>query len=153
MASRASRRLDSALTRSLLSVVLVFAAASAQAQSASALCTPSAQTLCLDAGRFSALTTFQSASGSPSLNAKAVSLTDASGYFWFFDSTNVEMIVKVLDGCAVNGAYWVFAAGLTNVGVHLVVTDLSTGLQKPYDNAVGAPFQPIQDTGAFHTCP
>jgi len=153
MGPRALRRLDSAPTRLLLSLALALAAASARAQSAPALCTPNAQTLCLDGGRFSALTTFQSASGSPALEAKAVSLTDASGYFWFFDSTNVEMIVKVLDGCTVNGAYWVFAAGLTNVGVHLVVTDLSTGLQKAYDNAVGAPFPPIQDTRAFHTCP
>ncbi|MEM8931514.1 MAG: spondin domain-containing protein, partial [Acidobacteriota bacterium] len=30
-------------------------------------------------------------------------LTDDSGTFWFFDAANVEVLVKVLDGCAING--------------------------------------------------
>lgn len=122
-------------------------------QPAPTLCTPDSHTLCLDGGRFSVTAMYQSTSAGASLDATAVSLTDATGYFWFFDQTNVELIVKVLNGCGVNGTYWVFAAGLTNVGVHLVVTDLSTGLQKAYDNAVGTPFPPIQDTSAFHACP
>ena len=117
------------------------------------LCTPDAHTLCLNSGRFSATVQFQSTAGGPILDATAVPLTDATGYFWFFDSGNVELIVKVLNGCGGNGAYWLFAAGLTNVGVHLVVNDLTRGQQQMWDNAVGTAFAPIQDTAAFHTCP
>jgi hypothetical protein len=35
--------------------------------------------------------------------------TTDTGAFWFFAAANVELIVKVLDGCALNGAHWVFA--------------------------------------------
>jgi hypothetical protein len=31
-----------------------------------------------------------------------------TGYFWFFEDTNVELVVKVLDGRAINGHTWVF---------------------------------------------
>ncbi|HYH44927.1 MAG TPA: hypothetical protein VEG34_04530, partial [Thermoanaerobaculia bacterium] len=62
-------------------------------------------------------------------------------------------IVKVLNGCALNGRYWVFAGGLTNVRAVLTVTDTQTGARKQYTNPQGAPFQPVQDTGAFAGCP
>ena len=117
------------------------------------LCTPDAHTLCLASGRFSATAFYQLSPSGPSIEATAVALTDATGYFWFFDAANVELTVKVLDGCGVNGFYWVFASGMTNVGVNLTVTDLRTGEQQVYENPVGTPFVPIQDTAAFHTCP
>ena len=82
-----------------------------------------------------------------------MSLTDDTGYFWFFDPTNTEMVTKVLNGCAVNGKFWFFGAGLTNVGVSILVQDLPSGTMKTYTNTVGTAFQPIQDTSAFSTCP
>jgi hypothetical protein len=82
-----------------------------------------------------------------------VPITDDSGYFWFFDAGNIEVVAKVLDGCGVNGRYWVLAGGLTNVEAALVVTDTKTGAAKPYANPAGTAFQPIQDTAAFATCP
>src|SRR5262245_13904143 len=81
-----------------------------------------------------------------------VSLTRDAGYFWFFDPNNVEVVVKVLDGCPVNGRRWVFAAGLTDVHVVLIVTDTQTGASKTYVNPIGTAFLPIQDTDAFSTC-
>jgi hypothetical protein len=83
----------------------------------------------------------------------AVPLTSDSGYFWFFDAANIEIVVKTLNGCGVNGRYWVFAAGLTDVEVTLRVTDTQTGALKTYVNPRGIAFQPIQDTSAFATCP
>lgn len=80
-------------------------------------------------------------------------LTADTGYFWFFRDSNVEVVLKVLDGCPVNGHYWVFAAGLTNVGVELRIEDTLRGETKTYSNAEGQPFQPIQDTAALATCP
>ena len=82
-----------------------------------------------------------------------MSLTDDTGYFWFFDPTNTEMVTKVLNGCAVNGNYWFFAAGLTNVGVTTLVQDLQSATMKTYTNTSGTAFPPIQDTSAFRTCP
>lgn len=32
--------------------------------------------------------------------AQAVSLTEDTGYFWFFDPDNVELVVKTLDACS-----------------------------------------------------
>lgn len=41
--------------------------------------------------------------------------------FYFFSPDNLEVMVKVLDGCAINGHYWVFAAGLTDLNWRLNV--------------------------------
>ena len=79
-------------------------------------------------------------------------LTADSGYFWFFDSSNVELIVKVLEGCSTNNHRWVFASGLTNVLVSITATDIVTGTTRVYTNPQGTAFAPIQDTSAF-TCP
>jgi hypothetical protein len=83
----------------------------------------------------------------------AVALTPDTGYFWFFGAENLETIVKVADGCTLNSRHWLFAAGLTNVEVTLTVTDTQTGEVKSYVNPADTAFQPIQDTGAFATCP
>ena len=82
-----------------------------------------------------------------------MSLTEDTGYFWFFEASSVEVVVKVLDGCPLNAHSWVFAGGLTNVGVTLTVTDTQTGVTKTYTNPADTPFAPIQDTTAFATCP
>jgi len=118
-----------------------------------ALCTPDAHTLCLNGGRFAVTAAFQQTQGGPTIEANAVPLTDATGYFWFFDASNVEIIAKLLNGCGTNGYYWFFAAGLTNVGATILVQDLESNMMKSYPNAIGTPFPPIQDTSAFHTCP
>ena len=76
-----------------------------------------------------------------------------SGYFWFFDPSNVEIVTKVVRGCGINAHYWVFASGLTNTGVTLNYIDLASGVQQTYRSAAGTAFQPIQDTSAFATCP
>jgi hypothetical protein len=70
----------------------------------------------------------------------------------FFNSANVEVVLKVLDGCSLNDRYWVFAAGLTNVGVVVRVTDTRTGLTWTRLNPQDEPFAPVQDTTAFATC-
>ncbi len=115
-------------------------------------CAVDAETLCLNNGRFQLTAVWQKQDGS-SGPGMAVSLTPDSGYFWFFDRTNIEMVTKVLNACALDGNYWVFTAGLTNVQVALTVLDTSNGISEQYVNALGAAFQPIQDTSAFATCP
>lgn len=75
-----------------------------------------------------------------------------SGTFWFFDDTNKELLVKVINACPVNNHMWFFAGGLTNVNVRLKVCDTHHGVQRVYVNPQSTPFQPIQDTSAFATC-
>lgn len=125
--------------------------ASATTSAASSTCVPSATAMCLNNGRFRIEAAFQTPAGQAG-QAQAVKLTDDSGYLWFFSSTNIELIVKVLDACTVNDRFWVFAGGLTNVQVLLIVTDTETGIQKRYTNPQGTPYQPLQDTNAFGTC-
>ena len=106
--------------------------------------------LCLGAGRFRVQVSWTS--GSSPAPAHARPLTADTGAFWFFAGANLEMLLKVLDGCAVNGHFWVFAAGLTNAQVVTTVTDTRTGAAQRYVNPQGAAFAPMQDTRAF-ACP
>jgi len=119
----------------------------------SGLCTSSSASLCLNNGRFQVRASWSVPSQGTSGQGTAVQLTPDTGYFWFFSSSNVEMVVKALNGCGLNSHYWVFAGGLTNTAVVLTVTDMQTGTSKTYLNPANVAFQPIQDTSAFSTCP
>jgi hypothetical protein len=103
--------------------------------------------ICQQQGRFRIDATWQTA------DATGPAIPDApdsfNGAFYFFDPDNLELQVKVLDACGINGRYWIFAAGLTNVGVDLVITDTHTGRQKTYRNPLSTPFAPILDTQAL----
>lgn len=114
-------------------------------------CFGDANTLCLNRGRFRVEASWQTAVDEGV--GHAVPETDETGHFWFFGPQNIEVTVKVLDGCSHNGNWWVFAAGLTNQQVTLRVTDTRSGLVKTYTNPLGQAFAPIQDTLAFATCP
>jgi plastocyanin len=107
--------------------------------------------LCLGDGRFQVEAAWKSPDGSAG-QGHPVALTSDSGYFWFFDSSNVELVAKVLDGCGVNGHHWFFAGGLTNLEVSIAVTDLATGELKLYSNPAGTAFRPIVDVAAFENC-
>ena len=115
-------------------------------------CAASATTLCLGQNRFEVKATFDAGSGN-SGTAQTVALTDDTGYLWFFAASDVEAVVKVLDGCGLGGHFWVFAGGLTNVNVVMKVRDSQTGAVQTYVNPSHTPFLPIQDTAAFSTCP
>jgi len=103
--------------------------------------------LLLNGNRFRVTASFI-ANGSPG-SGTPVTLTSDTGYFWFFSANNVEMVVKVVDGRAVNSKFWVFAGGLTNVDTTIVVFDTVSGLSKTYHNPANTAFLPIQDTSAF----
>ena len=123
-----------------------------QTQSAKSLCTANATTLCLNNGRFQVQARWTTRDGAAGLG-QAVSLTGDTGYFWFFSPNNVEMVVKVVNGCGFNSGYWTFAGGLTDVNVVMTVTDTQTDAVKTYTNPQSIAFQPIQDTSAFPSCP
>ncbi len=104
------------------------------------------QALCLVDGRFQAHVAWRS--GSLSGTAEAVAITRSSGAFWFFDPTNLELVVKVLDGRSANGKWWVFYGALSNVEYTIKVTDTVTGAVKTYFNPQGQ-LASFADTGAF----
>lgn len=114
---------------------------------ASKPCSPGKSVLCFQGNRFQAeLSSFDSR-GKP-VSARAVAISPKSGYFWIFDANNPELILKVIDGRALNGSFWVFYGGLTNVDYNLKITDTSTGRVKTYENRQGR-LVSVGDTRAF----
>jgi hypothetical protein len=114
-------------------------------------CVESATTMCLSDGRFAVSATWETQSNSG--QGQAVRLTADTGYFWFFGSSNVEVVTKVINACSFSNTFWVFAGGLTDVRVVMTVRDSKSGSVRTYTNPRGTAFQPIQDTSAFATCP
>ncbi len=111
--------------------------------------------LCLN-GRFlvaaAANNPFDAAGAFP---AYGVHLTSAAGYLFFLDPTNPEVVIKEINGCFVANpsSHWIFAAGLTNFEVAIIVEDLYTGIQRTYHTNAGATFSTIIDQGTPFPCP
>lgn len=111
--------------------------------------------LCLAGGRFAVSVRFQDPFGSGTRLAghalpppAASGAGGQSGLFWFFSPDDVELIVKVLDGHAVNQSFWVFYGALSDVEYWLTVTDTKTGAAKTYHNPAGT-LCGSADVGAF----
>ena len=115
---------------------------------ASSACVSNANTLCLSGGRYAVRVAWNVPSQQRSGLGTAVPLGAGTGYFWFFEDTNVELVVKVLDGRAINGHTWVFYGALSNVEYRITVTDTDTGMVKTYDNPSGT-LGSVADTAAF----
>jgi hypothetical protein len=71
------------------------------------------------------------------------------GTLWFFSQENPEMVVKVLDGCAVNGHYWVFLSPASTVRYVVAVRDVRTGTVKTYSKPLHEMPELFADTRAF----
>ena len=97
---------------------------------------PASQTgdpsLVLQKGRFDVRVQWTTEDGETGPGSAAPERTVDSGLFWFFDSSNWEMLVKVLDGCALNDHYWVLAGSATTLGFEIVVTDTQTDTERRY---------------------
>ncbi len=110
-------------------------------------CQPSATALCLSGGRYRIEAVWRDFSGHTG-TGQAVALTADTGYFWFFAPSNVETVIKILDGRGVNGHVWVFYGALSNVEYTLTVTDTETGLTRQYYNPPGL-FASVGDVYGF----
>jgi hypothetical protein len=119
---------------------------------APAACVAAADVLCLLDDRFRVEVdweTPQAAGRGRTVPAAA----EGSGLFWFFGPESWELMVKVLDGCAVNGHFWVFSAATTDVRFRLRVTDSRTGRVAVYENPAGSVARAVTDTEALPSCP
>lgn len=117
-------------------------------------CLASSTALCVNNGRFQVEVQWRTPDNNNG-QGQAVPIPSApdSGLFYFFSPSNLEMLLKVLNGCGLNNRYWVFFAATTNVEFGVTVTDTQSGRVKSYFNPQGRPAPPIQDTDAFATCP
>jgi hypothetical protein len=104
--------------------------------------------LCLGSGHFTVSVQFTDPRTGLAGAATAVPLTSDTGAFWFFDDSNLELMIKVLDGRTVNGKFWVFYGALSDVEYTITVTRPETGEVKTYHNPRGT-LASRADTQAF----
>ena len=116
-------------------------------------CVPSPTELCLLDGRFRLAVGWRDFQGGTG-PGRPIPLQgrDDSGLFWFFHPENVELTVKVIDACALDGHFWVFVSSGSTVEYELTVTDTAAGEAASYRNELGVVPRLISDTAAFGTC-
>ena len=73
-----------------------------------------------------------------------------SGLLYFFEPSNAEVLIKVLDGCGVNGHRWVFVAPVTDLAFNLTVVSPNPD-EEPWthSNRLSQTASPKSDTSAF----
>lgn len=110
---------------------------SATTGDASGACRTGEQYLCLSEGRFEIQAHWKNHLEEGVFGAATavpVDVSDESGMFWFFSSTNIELVVKTLDGRQLNGHYWVYFGALSNVEYWVTVRDTEGGGRRTYHN-------------------
>jgi len=97
-------------------------------------CKADSTTLCLQKNRFKVQAVFQNQFNDTGGAARAIKSTDLAGFFYFYDKSNFELMIKILDfGDVVK----VFYGQLTNLHFTITVTDTKTGSVKSYQNTAG----------------
>jgi hypothetical protein len=106
-------------------------------------------TICLNHDRFKVSVTWRDFAGHTGKGYAVPLGSNDSALFWFFGPTNFELLLKVLNGCGVNGNYWVFYAATTSVEFHVTVEDTLALTSRTYDNTLGVSAPAVTDTSAF----
>ncbi len=119
-----------------------------ESRPAEALCEPAPTVLCLQGGRYRVTLDWSAPDGSGAAARVSDARTTEAGLFFFFSPVNWEVLVKVLDGCGVNGHHWISAASSTDLGLDLVVRDVRAGVERRYMKTAGEP-EAFMDTSAF----
>lgn len=115
-------------------------------------CVGDGTTVCLG-GRFRASVTWQAPDGSSGAGRVMPVAAADSGLFWFVSPDNLELLVKVLDGCPLNRHFWVYTGPATDVQFTLTVIDSQTGKARVYFNPLGTAAGTLTDLEAFAACP
>ena len=125
-----------------------------RASDSAGTCEPDTETLCLLDGRFEVRVEHW-ADGAERAAASVVHAgTNEAGMFRFFGPDNWEVLVKLLDGCALNGHIWLYAASATDRGFRISITDTVTGEVRHHENRAGkaAPAATVPNAFRF-ACP
>ncbi len=112
-------------------------------------CVADERTRCLLDSRYAVTVDWRNAGDGGGSGSVVHSGTNDSGLFQFFGRDNWEVLIKVLEGCALNGHVWVFGASTTDLGYVIRVTDTVTGTVREYGNEPGTPAPAITDSTAF----
>lgn len=118
-------------------------------------CAGGAHALCLGDGRFEATVKFRRADGEPQRSALRAEAPAAarSGLFAFAPNDDAQLMLKVSDGCADNGHFWVQLAAVTDAELTVSVRDTQTGRTWAFYNPAGKVAGAVRDVDAFGTCP
>ena len=112
-------------------------------------CQASPTTLCLQDGRFEVSLDWYDPTNDQGGRARTLPFSKESGFFWFYQEENVEMIVKILDGRSINEHFWVYYDGLTTHEYTLTIKDLQTDTVKIYKKTKDEGICGGSDTRAF----
>ena len=112
-------------------------------------CVPDPETFCFQNSRFAVEMDWWTSDGKSGPGKAAPDGANDSGMFWFFDPNNREVLIKVLNGCAVNDHVWVYGASATDLGYSIRVTDTMTGVVSEYRKEDGRAADAITDSRAF----
>jgi plastocyanin len=115
--------------------------------------------LCLNGGRFEAMVQWRPSSSSSASqtdrSSKRLTLPEAPDTGLFASSVDEEpqVLLHVLDRCAVNGHFWVDLTAVTDLEFTVKVRDTLTGRTRVYVHPAGSTGVPVRDAEAFATCP
>lgn len=114
-------------------------------------CVPDAWTVCLLGGRFEIKVNWEDYQHVHRDAFVASAGTPESALFYFRQAANWEFLIKIINGCTLNGKYWVYFAAATDVGYIVTVRDTqSTAPPKQYTNPLGTASPAVNDSGAFN---
>ena len=110
-------------------------------------CVPETSPLVFDGG-YSVRMCYETAQGTVGEAKAGIWASGESGLLWFFTRDNAEVLVKVLDGCAINNHRWVYVAPVTDLAFNLYVVD-SEGTNWAHYNRLGDTASTRSDNEAF----
>ena len=115
-------------------------------------CVPDDHTICLR-DRFAVSVDWKAFDGKRGRGTPVGFSGGESAHFWFFQPSNSELFVKVLDGCPIGGTYWVFWGATSNVEYTLRVVDTLTGQEMRWENPLRHVARPVAATNTiFGSC-
>ncbi len=109
--------------------------------------------ICLNGGRFEATVQWRPSQGDRSSRRVALPEAPNTGLFASSPEEEPQVLLHVLDRCAVNGHYWLDLAALTDLEFTVKVRDTQTGRTRVYFNPAGNTPATVRDVEAFATCP
>ena len=111
-------------------------------------CLENSSTSCLQHGRFQIrASAIKHSRARVQAKVRDALVGDAASLFYFFTFDNPELMVKVVDGCALNGRYWVFGSAATDLNYSVTVKDLAAGREETYRRSRSNPL--IGDAVSF----
>jgi plastocyanin len=113
--------------------------------------------LCLGDGRFEATVQWHpsiagGAGGDRQSKRALLAETLSSGVFTSSSQEEPQLLLTVLDRCAVNGHYWLSLAAATDIEFSVKVRDTLTGRTRLYLNPAGSAPSVLRDVEAFGAC-